>query len=204
VDGKLVVGVTGGIGSGKTAAVRLFEGLGASVVDTDAIAHALTGPGGTAMPAIRERFGAGYIQANGSLDREAMRALVFSDPAAKHDLEAILHPMIGEGSKAEVAQAAGPYVLLVVPLLVERGRYQGKVDRVLVIDCDEAQQVERVKRRSGLTEPQIRAIMATQASRAQRLEAADDVIDNDGTEAQLADQVRALHARYLSLAGDGR
>jgi dephospho-CoA kinase len=196
-----VVGVTGGIGSGKTTAVNLFEKLGASVVDTDAIAHALTQPGGAAIPAISEHFGTAYVQPDGGLDRGAMRARVFSDPAARHELEGILHPMIRERSKAQVEAASGPYVLLVVPLLVEGGSYRSTVDRVLVIDCDEAQQVERVRRRSGLSEGQVRAIMATQATRAQRLQAADDVIHNDAGESELAERVRALHARYLSLAG---
>lgn len=201
MDAKLVVGVTGGIGSGKTTAVKLFEALGASVVDTDAIAHALTQPGGAAIPAIRARFGAAYVQADGGLDRAAMRALAFSDAHARRDLEAILHPMIRAQSKAQVEAASGPYVLLVVPLLVESGSYRATVDRVLVIDCDEAQQVERVQRRSGLSEAQVRAIMASQATRAQRLQAADDVLRNDAGEGELAEQVRALHARYLSLAG---
>jgi dephospho-CoA kinase len=201
MDSKLVVGVTGGIGSGKTTAVNLFEKLGASVVDTDAIAHALTQPGGAAIPAISEHFGTAYVQPDGGLDRGAMRARVFSDPAARHELEGILHPMIRERSKAQVEAASGPYVLLVVPLLVEGGSYRSTVDRVLVIDCDEAQQVERVRRRSGLSEGQVRAIMATQATRAQRLQAADDVIHNDAGESELAERVRALHARYLSLAG---
>jgi dephospho-CoA kinase len=201
MDSKLVVGVTGGIGSGKTTAVNLFEKLGASVVDTDAIAHALTQPGGAAIPAISEHFGTAYVQPDGGLDRGAMRSRVFSDPAARRELEGILHPMIRERSKAQVEAASGPYVLLVVPLLVEGGSYRSTVDRVLVIDCDEAQQVERVRRRSGLSEGQVRAIMATQATRAQRLQAADDVIHNDAGESELAERVRALHARYLSLAG---
>lgn len=197
-----MVGVTGGIGSGKTTAVKLFEDLGASVVDTDALAHALTRPHGAAMQAIRDRFGAAYVLPDGSLDRAAMRSLVFEDPAARNDLEAILHPMIGERARAAVAGATGPYVLLVVPLLVERGSYRGLVDRVLVIDAQEAQQIERVRRRSGLSQAQVRAIMGTQVTRAERLAAADDVIRNDGSEADLADQVATLHARYLSLSGN--
>ena len=200
MDRKLVVGVTGGIGCGKTTAVKLFEQLGASVVDTDAIAHALTQPGGAAMPVIRERFGPEYVQADGGLDRAGMRALVFADPQAKRDLEAILHPMIAAQSRLQVQQAAGPYVLLVVPLLVERGGYRDLLDRVLVVDCDASQQLERVRRRSGLTEEQTCAIMATQATRAERLSAADDVIHNDGSQTQLSEQVQALHGRYLSLA----
>jgi dephospho-CoA kinase len=203
VDKKLLVGVTGGIGSGKTTAVKLFERLGAGVVDTDAIAHGLTRPGGAAMEPILARFGRGCAQPDGSLDRAAMRALVFSDAQAKRDLEAILHPLIRSASSSAVLQARTPYVLLVVPLLVETGGYRDMLDRVLVIDCDESLQVERVRRRSGLSEEQIRAIMATQASRGERLRAADDVVRNDADEAALGEQVRALHARYLSLAGHG-
>jgi dephospho-CoA kinase len=203
VDRKLLVGVTGGIGSGKTTVARLFERLGAGVVDTDAIAHALTSAGGAAMEPIVARFGRSYAQPDGSLDRAAMRALVFSDAQARRDLEAILHPLIRSAANSAVQQAHTPYVLLVVPLLVETGSYREMLDRVLVIDCDEATQVERVRRRSGLSEEQVRAIMATQASRTERLRAADDVIRNDADEAALDEPVHELHVRYLSLAGHG-
>lgn len=196
-----MVGMTGGIGCGKTTAAQLFEQLGASVVDTDAIAHALTAAGGAAMAAIRTRFGPRYVQADGSLDRAAMRALVFTDQGARQDLEAILHPLIREASIEAVREARGPYVLLMVPLLVETGGYPGLVDRVLVIDCDATRQVERVRARSQLSEDQVRAIMATQAAREDRLRAADDLIRNDADHGALAEQVRHLHARYLALAG---
>lgn len=198
---KPVIGVTGGIASGKSTVARLFEALGAAVVDTDAIAHELTGPGGDAIEPIRSRFGAQFITADGALDRPGMRALAFSDPQAKRDLEAILHPRIRARAQALVAQAQAPYVLLLIPLLAESGGYPGLIDRVLVVDCDERSQIARARQRSGLDEAQVRAIMAAQASRAQRLALADDVIDNDGPAQALDEQVRRLHVRYLALAG---
>jgi dephospho-CoA kinase len=197
---KLVVGVTGGIGSGKSTEAGLFEALGAAVVDTDAIAHELTRPGEAALAAIRARFGDDMITAEGALDRARIRALAFSDAAAKRDLEAILHPRIRAEAARRVAQAQAPYVLLLVPLLAETGGYPQLVSRVLVVDCDERLQVERTRRRSGLAEEEVRAIMAGQATRAGRLALADDVIDNNGPAEALEEQVRRLHARYLALA----
>jgi dephospho-CoA kinase len=197
---KPVIGVTGGIASGKSTVARLFEALGAAVVDTDAIAHELTRPGGEAIEPIRARFGPESITAEGALDRARMRALAFSDPQARRDLEAILHPRIRARAQTLVAQARAPYVLLLIPLLAESGGYPGLIDRVLVVDCDEASQIERARRRSGLAEGEVRAIMATQASRAQRLALADDVIDNSGPAPALDEQVRRLHERYLALA----
>jgi dephospho-CoA kinase len=198
---KPVIGVTGGIGCGKTTATNLFLAHGAAVVDTDEIAHEFTRPGGAAIPAISARFGARYLTADGALDRAAMRRLVFADPAAKADLEAILHPLIRQEAARRVEAAEAPYVLLVVPLLVETGGDRRSMARVLVIDCEEDAQVERVVRRSGLRPEQVRAIMQTQATRAQRLAVADDVLRNDGDEAALADQVAQLHRLYLSLRG---
>ena len=195
------IGLTGGIGSGKSAAADLFGRLGATVVDTDAIAHELTGPAGGAMPAIRAAFGGAVIAADGRLERAAMRALVFSDPAAKAKLEAILHPLIRSLSAERCAAAAGPYAVLVVPLLVESGDYARRVRRVAVVDCTEETQVRRVMARSGLAPEEVRRIMSAQVSRPARLAAADDVIDNDGPLAALAPQVEALHRRYLLLAG---
>jgi len=194
---SFVVGLTGGIGSGKSAAAAEFERLGASVVDTDAIAHALTAAGGAAMGEIRKRFGAEILAASGALDRDKMRARVFADPAAKKALEALLHPLIREESRRLIAGAHGPYVIHVVPLLVESPDYRSRVDRVLVIDAPEALQVERVRSRSGLPEAQVRAILAAQATRAERLAAADDVIENRGTIEVLREQVAALHRKYL-------
>ena len=197
---KLVVGVTGGIGSGKSTVARLFEALGVAVIDTDVIAHELTAPGQPAVEAIRARFGDAYISAQGALDRDRMRELVFADAAAKRDLETILHPRIRTQAAARVAQAGTPYAMLVIPLLAETGGYPGLIDRVLVVDCDESLQIERTRRRSGLSADQVRAIMARQASRAQRLALADDVVDNNGPAEALDAQVRRLHSRYLSLA----
>lgn len=195
-----IVGLTGGIGSGKSAAAELFEELGVAVVDTDRIAHALTAPDGAAMAAIREAFGAGVIAEDGSLNRPAMRALAFEDPDARKRLEGILHPMIRAESDRQCHAAQAPYVLLVVPLLIESGTYRGWVQRLCVVDCPEDIQVERVVSRSGLEACQVRAIMAVQARRADRLAAADDVVDNSGDLPQLREQVASLHRRYLALA----
>lgn len=194
------VGLTGGIGSGKSTAAALFAELGAAVIDTDAISHELTQPGGRAIDAIREAFGAGYIAADGSLDRPRMRERVFSDPAAKSRLEAILHPLIRERSRADVAAAKQPYAVLVVPLLLETGAYRDVTHRVLVVDCSEAKQVERATRRSRLSTAEVQAIMATQLPRAERRARADDVIDNDGGMESLRRQAGELHVKYLSLA----
>jgi len=194
---RFVVGLTGGIGSGKSAVAALFAELGADIVDTDAIAHQLTGRGGAAIEPIRAALGGSVIAPEGALDRPAMRRLAFSDPAAKQRLEAILHPMIRGEADLRCVSAQGAYVILVVPLLVETGSYRGRVDRILVVDCAEATQVARTMARSGLTEAEVRAIMAVQAGREARLAAADDVIDNDGGLEALRAQVEALHRRYL-------
>jgi len=198
-----VVGLTGGIGSGKSAAAQVFEALGATVIDTDAIAHALTVAGGAAIAPIRAAFGADYITAEGALARARMRELVFADAAKKSALEAILHPLIRQRSGELVRAARSPYVILMVPLLIESGDYRGRCQRILVVDCPEELQVERVVTRSGLSAAQVRAIMATQASRAARLAAADDVIDNSRDPAYLRRKVEALHRRYLQLAAAG-
>jgi dephospho-CoA kinase len=194
---KLVVGLTGGIGSGKSAAADEFGRLGASVVDTDRIAHELTQAGGAAIAEVERVFGRAAIDASGAMDRAKMRARVFADPAAKKALEALLHPMIREESRRLIRASQGPYVVHVVPLLIESADYRQRVDRVLVIDCPEALQIERVRARSGLPEHEVRAIMASQATRAERLAAADDVVDNSGSLDALRKQVAALHRRYL-------
>jgi dephospho-CoA kinase len=193
---KLVVGLTGGIGSGKSAAAAEFERLGATVVDTDAISHALTGKNGAALAEIERIFGREFISTGGGLDRKKMRELVFSDARARRSLEGLLHPMIREESKRRIEAAAGPYVVHVVPLLVESGEYGRRADRVLVVDAPEEAQVARVRAR-GLSEDSVRAIMKSQVSRAERLAAADDVIDNAGTLDALRKQVGALHEKYL-------
>ena len=193
-----VVGLTGGIGSGKSAAADAFARLGAAVVDTDVISHALTRAGGAAIPAIQRVFGDGYVLPSGAMDRKRMRERVFSDAAAKRSLEALLHPMIRAESERQIAAAGGPYVLHVVPLLVESGGTRERVDRVLVVDCPEEIQVERVRARSGISEEE------AQAPRAARLAAADDVIDNSGTLDELRRQVAVLHARYAEMAKTAR
>jgi dephospho-CoA kinase len=193
------VGLTGGIGSGKSAAADEFARLGATVVDTDAIAHELTEAGGSALPEIARIFGKDFIR-EGKMDRQRMRERVFSDPPAKTSLEGLLHPMIREESKRRIAAAAGPYVLHVVPLLIESPDYRRRVDRVLVVDAPEATQLARVRARSRLTEDEVRAIIRTQAAREARLAAADDIIDNSGPLDALRNQVAALHQKYLQFS----
>jgi dephospho-CoA kinase len=198
-----IVGLTGGIGSGKSAAAQVFEELGTTVIDTDALAHALTARGGAAIEPIRAAFGAAYLTPEGALARARMRELVFADAAKKRLLESILHPMIRARTDELVQAARSPYVILMVPLLIESSDYRRRCQRVLLVDCPEELQVERVMSRSGLAAEQVRAIMANQVSRGARLAAADDVIDNSGDPAQLRGQVEALHARYLELAAAG-
>jgi len=198
-----IVGLTGGIGSGKSAAAQVFEELGATVIDTDAIAHALTAPGGAAIEPVRIAFGAGYLTPDGALSRAHMRELVFADAAKKNLLESILHPMIRARTSELALAARSPYVILMVPLLIESNDYRRRCQRILVVDCPEELQVERVMTRSGLAAEQVRAIMANQVTRAGRLAAADDVIDNSQDMAHLRHQVEALHARYLKLAAAG-
>lgn len=195
-----VVGLTGGIGSGKSAAAAEFARHGAAVVDTDAIAHELTQPGGAAIAELRRQFGEEFIDAAGAMDRARMRARAFSDPAAKARLEGLLHPMIRAESERRIAAARTPYVVHVVPLLLESPDYRRRVQRVLVVDCPEALQIERVRQRSALAEDEIRRIIAAQTPRDARVAAADDVIDNSGSLDALHKQVRTLHARYLELA----
>ena len=195
-----IIGLTGGIGSGKSAAADLFAELGAAVVDADAIAHELTAPGGAAIPRIRAAFGDAVIAPDGALDRAVMRKRVFADAEAKARLEAILHPMIRDESDRRCAEARAPYVVLVVPLLVESGSYRRRVRRVAVVDCPEETQVARVMARSGIEAGEARAIMAAQVSRQDRLAAADDVIDNSGDLSELRAQIGRLHRIYLKLS----
>jgi dephospho-CoA kinase len=194
------VGLTGGIGSGKSAVAGLFAKLGVHVIDTDEIAHEMTREGGQAIAPIRAAFGAEAIATDGSLDRDRMRRLVFGDVQARRRLEAILHPLIRAESARRVERARSPYAILVIPLLVEGGVDRSRTARVLVVDCPETLQIERVTRRSGLSEAEVRAILASQASREQRLAAADDVIDNSGPLGALHEQVTRLNEKYLTLA----
>lgn len=194
------VGLTGGIGSGKSAVAAAFAGHGIAVIDSDVIAHELTGPGGAALPALRAAFGAGIIAADGSMDRAAMRNRVFSDAAVRISLERLLHPLIRAESDRQLAAAGSIYAVLVVPLLIESGDYRERVDRVLVVDCADATRISRVMARSHLSRVEIEQIMAAQASREARRAAADDVIDNDGNLAELAARVAELDLGYRRLA----
>jgi dephospho-CoA kinase len=194
----LKIGLTGGIGSGKSTVARRFAALGALVIDSDAVAHALTAPGGAAIPAIAAAFGADMIAADGAMDRAKMRALVFGQPAERQRLEAILHPMIGEATRAQASRAsAGQAVVFDVPLLTESGMWRARVDRIAVVDCAEATQVSRAVQRSGWTADAVERTIAQQASRAQRRAIADAVIVNeDLTLAQLDAEVDALWAAW--------
>ncbi|KNE27376.1 MULTISPECIES: dephospho-CoA kinase [Achromobacter] len=197
------IGLTGGIGSGKSRVADMLAEWGATLVDTDEIARALTAAGGAAMPAIEAEFGTQALTSDGALNREWMRERAFSDPDTRLRLEAVLHPIITEETRRQAAAAAGSYLVFVVPLLVESlARWRGRVDRICVVDCDPDTQVARVQARSGLTEPAIRRIMAAQAARETRLDIADDVITNDGATSpeQLRAQARILHDRWLALA----
>ncbi|QDD62990.1 dephospho-CoA kinase [Herbaspirillum seropedicae] len=197
---RFTIGLTGGIGSGKTTVAELFGALGAALVDTDAIAHALTAPDGLAIAPIIEHFGVDFIDARGAMDRARMRQHVFGNPEARHALEAILHPLIRSETLRAAEVASGPYVIFVVPLLVESGNWVGRADRILVVDCPEEVQVARVMQRNGLRRDEVEAIMAAQASRQARLAVADDVVDNGGAADSLPERVRNLHSQYLALA----
>lgn len=193
------VGLTGGIGSGKSTVSDLFAALGVDIIDTDEISRALTSSGQPALDKIREQFGPDLVAADGALDRARMRTLAFSDPSARQALQDILHPLIREEVRNRLSSAKGAYSIVVVPLLVESRGYKF-ADRILVVDCSEEQQVERVMQRSGLTKDQVMAIMRTQSRRDERLAAADDVIVNDAGIAELHEKVAQLHEMYLTLA----
>lgn len=198
--GNLLIGLTGGIGSGKSTVAHTLVQLGAHLVDTDALSRQLTAPGGLAIPLLRERFGPGVIDAQGALDRARMRELAFSDPAARQALEAILHPLIHEQTEAQARAAQpGQVVVFDVPLLVEAGaRWRERVHRILVVDTPQAVQIERVMRRSGWSREMVERVIAQQASREQRAAVADDLILNHGlTLEELAEQVRAVWARWM-------
>ena len=196
----LVVGLTGGIASGKTAASREFEALGAPVIDADRLARELVEPGREALAEIRDSFGPAVLTGGGALDRAALRERIFADPQARQRLEAILHPRIRAEMRARLARLEAPYAVLVIPLLVETGQTD-MVDRVLVIDTPESRQRERLMARDGSSEAEIERILAAQVSRERRMAAADDVIDNSGDRARLRKAVEELHHRYLTLAG---
>jgi dephospho-CoA kinase len=196
------VGLTGGIASGKSTAAKFFGALGVPIIDTDQLARDVVEPGQPPLERLVERFGPGILTEDGHLDRPALRNIVFSDPMARADLEALTHPAIGAAVEARSTQLGGIYQILVLPLLVEKN-LGSQLNRVLVVDCDEELQIRRLQNRDGSTLEQARAILNAQASRASRLKAAHDVIKNEGDMSTVRDQVEQLHARYLELARAG-
>jgi dephospho-CoA kinase len=196
------LGLTGGIGSGKTHVANLLASWGATIIDTDVIAHQLTAPGGAAIQAIRECFGEGLIDAHGALDRARMRELVFADAQQRIELEGILHPRIAEEVLRQAREATGIYAVFVVPLLVESGRWGDRIDRLCVVDCEPETQIGRVQARSGIPVETIHRIMAAQATREERLAVADDIITNTAsmTISELEKQVLVLHKAWCNLA----
>ena len=194
-----VVGLTGGIGSGKSTVADLFAAHGVPLVDTDLIAHRITAPHGIAMPQIAAEFGDSFVAADGSHDRARMRTLVFSDEGARKRLEGITHPLIRAETEREQREAQGPYVIVVIPLLVESGNWKTRVNRVLTVDCSVETQIARVMSRNGFSREQVLAIIARQATREARLAAADDIINNDNAPLDaLKAQVDAQHRAYLA------
>ena len=193
------VGLTGGIASGKSTAAKFFGALGIPIIDTDQLARDIVEPGQPPLERLVERFGPSILTEDGHLDRPALRNIVFSDPKARADLEALTHPAIGSAAEKRSAEAGGVYQIVMIPLLVEKG-LGSQLDRVLVVDCDEELQIRRLQARDGSTLEQARAILNAQASRTARLKAAHDVIKNDGDMSAVRDQVETLHARYLELA----
>lgn len=193
-----VVGLTGGIGSGKSTVAGYFAELGIQVIDTDVIARQLTSVGGAAIGALVSTFGPDVLDANGALDREAMRARVFTDPDARIKLETILHPLIYSNSVEKLRSVVGKYAILAVPLLFEQPCYQRVTTRTLVVDCDELEQIRRVMRRSKINEAMVRAIMAVQLPRKERNRRADDMIVNTGSLSDLKLQVDEKHRYYLT------
>lgn len=193
-----VVGLTGGIGSGKSEAAQLFAKLGVPIVDVDAISHQLTSVGNPVLKEVINVFGKRYLLADGSLDRTALREKIFADDAARHQLEEILHPAIHKQALQELSKNTGaPYQILVIPLLFEGGHYQGIINRTLVIDCDESLQVARTIERSGLSEQAVMAVMRVQVARKIRLALADDVIKNNGSLQELSEKIARIHKKYM-------
>jgi dephospho-CoA kinase len=195
---RLRIGLTGGIASGKSTVAQRFKELGVPVIDADEAARAVVAPGEPGLAEVVRRFGSGVLAENGELDRRSLRRLIFKDPGSRRDLEGILHPLIRARMDQCASAAAGAYIVLAIPLLIESGSLD-RVDRILVIDVDEAVQLQRVMDRDGGPLEQAQAILASQASRTARLAAADDVLLNDGTVADLRLAVDRLHARYLQI-----
>jgi dephospho-CoA kinase len=197
---RLRIGLTGGIASGKSTVTQRFAELGVPVIDADVAARHVVEHGKPGLQQVVRRFGPGVLDASGNLDRAALRALIFSDSASRQALDAILHPLIRCDMERQAAMVKGPYLVMAIPLLIESGRARDRVDRVLVVDVDEALQLERVQARDGSSETHARAILAAQASREARLAAADDVLRNSGSVADLRQAVDRLHEQYLQLA----
>jgi dephospho-CoA kinase len=197
---RLRIGLTGGIASGKSTVTQRFAELGVPVIDADVASRTVVEPGKPGLARIVERFGPQVLDASGRLDRQVLRTVIFHDSASRHALDAILHPLIRADMEQQAATAQGSYVVMAVPLLVEGGNPHHRVDRVLVVDADEALQIQRVQMRDGSTAEQARAILGSQASRAARLAAADDVLSNTGTVAELRQAVDRLHEQYLQLS----
>lgn len=195
-----VVGLTGGIGSGKSSVSKIFMELGIDVIDTDQIAHELTQTDGKAIPDIRRTFGDEFITEEGALDRKKMRQLVFADNRQRTKLEALLHPLILKETARRIQQCHSPYIIIAIPLLFETGDYNHLIQRILVIDCDEHLQITRTIARSNLNSEEVKAIMSSQISRRERLEKADDVIINNQNMDHLSIQITGLHETYLSLS----
>lgn len=197
---KICIGLTGGIGCGKSTAAKLFEAQGACIIDTDAIAHQLTQPGGIAIPKLQTQFGKEFITAEGALDRGKMRQLIFSDADAKRKLENLLHPLILNSSKAQLSACDdAPYTILMAPLLLEIPKFLQLTQRILLVDCAEQKQISRVMQRSQLDESEIRAIIAQQISPSERRALADDIIQNNDSLDELTDQVSVLHRQYKKM-----
>jgi dephospho-CoA kinase len=202
--GRLRIGLTGGIASGKTTVAQRFLELGVPVIDADESSRAVVAPGTPGLAQVVKRFGAEIITPTGELDRRALRELIFSDPASRKDLENILHPLIRDDMAQRAAAAAGPYVVMAIPLLVEAGDARSRLDRILVVDVDEAVQLQRVMARDGGSVEQARAILSAQASREARLSMADDVLLNAGSVSELRQGVDRLHRQYMQLSEIGR
>lgn len=197
---RLRIGLTGGIASGKSTAARRFAELGVPVLDADESARAVVAPGQPGLAAVVEKFGAGVLTAEGALDRRALRNLIFADAGLRRELGLILHPLIRADMEQKAAVAVGDYLVLAIPLLVEQPREPGRVDRILVVDVDAALQLERVMARDSSSRSEAQAILSAQATRAERLAAADDVLVNSGTMEELRRGVDVLHERYRALA----
>ena len=197
---RVRIGLTGGIASGKSTVTQRFAELGVPVIDADVASRSAVEPGKPGLAQVVQRFGAEVLDAQGHLDRRALRALIFNDPDSRRALDAILHPLIRAEMELEAAAAQGPYVVMAIPLLIESGNARARVDRVLVVDVDETLQIQRVRARDGCSPDEARAILAAQASRSARLSEADDVLFNSGTVADLRHAVDRLHEQYLQLA----